>query len=96
MFGRPGTQPDLDDPAWTQPAIYALEIALTAMWASVGVRPSAVVGHSLGEIAAAHAAGVFTLEQGLRFAAARGELSGRCPARGLWRLFLRRRHRSRQ
>ena len=82
MFGRPGTDEDLDDPAWTQPAIYALESALTAMWASVGVCPSAVVGHSLGEIAAAHAAGVFTLEQGLRFAAARGELFGSVPGEG--------------
>ena len=82
MFGRPGTQEDLDDPAWTQPAIYSLESALTALWASVGVHPSAVVGHSLGEIAAAHAAGVFTLEQGLRFAAARGELFGSVPGEG--------------
>ncbi len=79
MFGRAG---DLDDPAWTQPAIYALECALTALWASVGVEPSVVVGHSLGEIAAAQAAGVFTLEEGLRFAAARGALMGALPADG--------------
>ena len=79
MFGRAG---DLDDPAWTQPAIYALECALTALWASVGIEPSVVVGHSLGEIAAAQAAGVFTLEEGLRFAAARGALMGALPADG--------------
>ncbi len=75
MFGRSATE-DLDDPAWTQPAIYALECALTALWASLGVRPDVVLGHSLGEIAAAQAAGVFTLSDGLRFAAARGELMG--------------------
>ena len=75
MFGRSAAG-DLDDPAWTQPAIYALECALTALWASLGVRPDVVLGHSLGEIAAAQAAGVFTLVDGLRFAAARGELMG--------------------
>ena len=70
MFGRAGTADSLDDPAWAQPAIYALECALTALWASVGIAPSVVAGHGLGEIAAAQAAGVFTLEEGLRLAAA--------------------------
>ena len=37
-FGRPGAGGDLDDPQWKQPAIYALECALTALWSSVGVR----------------------------------------------------------
>ena len=82
MFGRTGSAADLDDPKWKQPAIYALECALTALWASVGVRPSVVVGHSLGEIAAAQAAGVFGLEDGLRFAAARGSLIGALPGEG--------------
>ena len=76
MFGGDGTEGLLDDPTWTQPAIYSLECALTALWESVGVRPSVVVGHSLGEIAAAQAAGVFTLEEGLRLAAVRGTLLG--------------------
>ena len=83
MFGRAG---DLSDQAWTQPAIYALECALTALWDSVGIRPSAVLGHSLGEIAAAQAAGMFSLEEGLRFAAARGALTAGLP-RGPWPLF---------
>ena len=69
MFGRTGAEGALDDPAWMQPAIYALECALVALWASVGIRPSAVVGQGLGELAAAQAAGVFGLEEGLRFAA---------------------------
>ena len=76
MFGRGASGGMLDEPAWTQPAIYALECALTALWASVGVTPDVVVGHSLGEIAAAQAAGVFSLETGLRFAATRGALLG--------------------
>ena len=73
---------DLDDAAWTQPCIYALECALTALWSSIGVHPDVVVGHSLGEIAAAQAAGAFSLEDGLRFAAARGALMGALPSEG--------------
>ena len=82
MFGRPGAAGDLDDPQWKQPAIYALECALTALWSSLGIRPDAVLGHSLGEIAAAHAAGVFDLEDGLRLAAVRGTLVGALPGEG--------------
>ena len=72
MFGRPGATGDLNDTAWAQPAIYALECALTALWAGVGVRPNVAMGHSLGEFAAAQAAGVFSLEDGMRFVTARG------------------------
>ena len=74
MFGRPGAEGDLSDTAWEQPALYALECALTALWSSAGIRPSVVLGHSVGEIAAAQAAGVFSLEDGMRFAATRGNL----------------------
>ena len=72
MFGP--SEFDLGRTEWEQPALYALECALTALWASVGVRPSVVVGHSVGELAAAQAAGVFSLEDGMRFAIARGTL----------------------
>ena len=82
MFAREGAAGELDDPQWKQPAIYALECALTALWESVGVRPDVVVGHSLGEIAAAYSAGVFGLEEGLHFAAARGGLIGALPGEG--------------
>ncbi len=82
MFGRPGAVGDLDDPQWKQPAIYALECALAAQWASLDIRPDMVLGHSLGEIAAAHAAGVFSLEDGLRLAATRGTLVGALPGEG--------------
>ena len=75
MFGR--SEGDLSDTAWEQPALYALECALTALWASVGVHPSVVLGHSVGELAAAQAAGVFSLEDGMRFAVARGTLLAR-------------------
>ena len=82
MFGRTGTAGDLDDPQWKQPAIYALECALAALWSSLGIRPDVVLGHSLGEIAAAHTAGVFSLEDGLRVAARRGALVGALPGEG--------------
>lgn len=74
MWGRNGADEDLGDTAWEQPALYALGCALTALWESVGVRPDVVLGHSVGEIAASYAAGVFSLEDGMRFAAVRGTL----------------------
>ena len=83
MFGREGAASDLDDPSWAQPAVYALECALTALWASIGIRPTAVVGDGVGEVAAAQAVGVFSLEDGLRFASARGALLAALPGAGL-------------
>ena len=82
MFDRAELETDLDEPKWKQPAIYALECALAALWSSIGIRPDVVFGHSLGEIAAAQAAGVFGLEDGLRIAAARGALIGALPGAG--------------
>ena len=57
-----------------QPAIVALEIALATLLRERGLVPSVVLGHSLGELAAAHAAGILTLEDAMRFARARGRL----------------------
>ena len=79
MFGDSG---DLDEPEWGQPALYALQSALSALWVSVGVGPAVLFGHSFGEVAAAGAAGVFGLESGLRFALRRGALVGSLPAGG--------------
>jgi acyl transferase domain-containing protein/acyl carrier protein len=59
---------------WTQPAMFAVQMALVSLWRSWGVTPSAVLGHSAGEYAAACAAGVFTLEDGLALTAERGRL----------------------
>ena len=74
MFGRNANDEDLGSTEWEQPALYTLECALMALWSGVGVRPDVVLGHSVGEIAAAQAAGVFSLEDGMRFATARGAL----------------------
>ncbi len=57
-----------------QPAIFALQVALAEFWASLGVRPSVVLGHSIGEYAAACLAGVFDLPDALRVVAERGRL----------------------
>jgi len=48
-----------------QPANFTLQAALTALWESWGIMPAAVVGHSIGEVAAAYASGALTLEEGL-------------------------------
>jgi acyl transferase domain-containing protein len=67
--------PRLHDTRCTQPAIYAHQAALTALWRERGVHPTAVFGHSIGEYAAAHAAGVYDLKTGLSIALRRGELA---------------------
>lgn len=72
----------LDETAYTQPALFALEYALAQLWKSWGVEPAAVVGHSLGEYVAACIAGVFTLEAGLKLVGARAKLMQGLPPIG--------------
>ena len=64
----------LNKPAYLQPAMFALEYALAQLWQSWGVVPAVVMGHSLGEYAAACVAGAFTLKAGLELTAQRGRL----------------------
>ncbi len=72
----------INETAYTQPALFAVEYALAEMWRSWGIEPSVVMGHSVGEFVAACVAGVFSLEDGLKLIAERARLMQELPSGG--------------
>jgi len=83
MLGRAeSTDPDaerLNRTELAQPAVFVIEYALAKLWMSWGIVPEAVIGHSLGEYAAACIAGIFSLEDALALVAERARLIGALP-----------------
>src|SRR5262249_36498274 len=72
----------INETGWTQPALFAVEWALAQLWQAWGIRPAAVMGHSVGELVAACVARVMDVKDGLRLVAERGRLMQSLPRKG--------------
>jgi len=72
----------LDETECAQPALFAIQVALAVLWRSWGVSPASVVGHSVGEIAALHVAGVLSLDEAVRVVWRRGQIMNRATGHG--------------
>ncbi len=73
---------EVDRTEFAQPAIFAVQVALASLYASRGVRPDVVVGHSVGEVAAAHVAGALSLEDAVKVCVNRSRLQATLAGRG--------------
>ncbi|EYF00540.1 Malonyl CoA-acyl carrier protein transacylase [Chondromyces apiculatus DSM 436] len=84
LAGAPRAQPERVDVLW--PVIFAFQVSLAALWRSLGVEPSVVFGHSIGEIAAAQVAGALTLEDAARVICQEARLVQRIAGKGVMAL----------
>ncbi|WP_442806827.1 amino acid adenylation domain-containing protein [Streptomyces sp. NBC_01750] len=82
LAGVEGGHPPFDRVDVVQPALFAMGVALSAVWRSLGVEPAAVVGHSQGEVVAAVVSGALSLEQGARVVALRSRAVLSCAGQG--------------
>lgn len=82
LYGDAASEEDLRRTELAQPALFAVQYALTALWAAWGITPAALIGHSVGEFAAACAAGIIAPETGIRLVAERGRLMQALPPGG--------------
>ncbi|MEO0943176.1 MAG: type I polyketide synthase, partial [Cyanobacteria bacterium J06642_12] len=83
LYPSEGESEAIHETAYAQPVLFSLEYSLAQLWMSWGVRPTVVLGHSVGEYVAACVAGVFSLETGLQFIAKRGQLMQSLPSTGV-------------
>lgn len=72
----------LHDTYYAQPALFAVQVALFELWKSWGLSPEIVMGHSVGEVAAAYAAGIFTLDQAIQVIVERAKSMAAAPMKG--------------
>lgn len=83
LYPDNGNQTLLDKTVYIQPALFAFEYAMTELWRSWGIKPAAVIGHSLGEYTAACVAGVFSLQDALHLIVERTRLMQSLPDDGM-------------
>jgi len=82
LYGETASEDELKQTCFAQPAIFAMELGLSRLWQSWGIEPDMVCGHSIGEYAAAHIAGILSLDDALALVAERGRLMQQLPVGG--------------